>query len=426
VSAANLKVKGAGRVELGGDIAAAGTTVGLGTDSVTLAINAEKMRTNGLGVLTVNTGATLEVHGNNNNTLSDVGSVNDGTIITKNSIGKWAIDGGGQLKLLKAAKASISDGVLAAAAIHGRHTAWNAVRDHLISGYADDGNQGFLGQAPLEAYEILPPFAFRTAWVNYIGRADSYQNSYTGGKWNITSNGIQVGSDLYRTDKSQFGVLFGYEAAKAKEALDNIDADDIYVGLYASHIFCCGVDVRAILNYGWQDFTSNRYVGTANTAKYGANTLEVNLEAGKRIFFGNWSVRPVTAVDLYWNKLNAATETGTNAVAYDRSDFTQTFVRFGSDLRYEFGSFTFNSGVYYSWDTNNDELETRVSAAGLSSTLSGSKLGRSLLTFNVGGEYAFGAYKNFSIFGGFTGDAALDRDGDGFQSVGYVGGAWKW
>jgi hypothetical protein len=30
------------------------------------------------------------------------------------------------------------------------------------------------------------------------------------------------------------------------------------------------------------------------------------------------------------------------------------------------------------------------------------------------------------VFGGFTGNAVLDRDGDGFQSNGYVGLQYQW
>jgi hypothetical protein len=430
-----LEANEAGRVELGGSIAAGTTTV---SGDGTLAINAGSLAANALGTLTVVSGSTLEVNGNSSLTLSLATSTGDDEdIVTKNSVGKWAIVSG-QLTLQSADNASMSDGVLAAAAIHGRHTAWNAVRDHLISGYVNNGNQGFLGQAPCDPCGevsacnpcdpagLFAKSGLRTAWVNYVGRADSYQNAYNGGKWRISSDGVQVGSDLYRTKKSQFGVLFGYEGGRAAESLDTVETDDIYLGLYAVRVLRNGADVRAILNYGWQDFTSQRYVGTANTAKYDGNTLELNLEAGKRFFSGNWSVRPAAAFDLYWNQLDAVTETGSNATTYDKSDFTQAFVRFGSDLRYAKDRFTFNSGLYYAYDLNDDKLATRVSAVGLSSTLSGSKLGRSLLTFNVGGEYALGQKKTFAVFGGFTGDSALDRDGDGFQSVGYVGGAWKW
>ncbi|GHT22236.1 hypothetical protein FACS189419_04490 [Planctomycetales bacterium] len=103
---------------------------------------------------------------------------------------------------------------------HNKYTVWHAVQDHLISGTSRSGS-GYLGQSPCGKVTSYAPCgsilgtAARTAWVNYVGRSNSYFDTAFQSNWKIGTDGMQVGSDLYRTKKTQFGVLFGYEGGKA-------------------------------------------------------------------------------------------------------------------------------------------------------------------------------------------------------------------
>jgi len=58
-------------------------------------------------------------------------------------------------------------------------------------------------------------------------------------------------------------------------------------------------------------------------------------------------------------------------------------------------------------------------------TSDSTEMGRSLLTVNVGGEYTMGKNRGFTVFGGYDGQAVLDRNG-GFMHTGHVGGAVRW
>jgi hypothetical protein len=58
------------------------------------------------------------------------------------------------------------------------------------------------------------------------------------------------------------------------------------------------------------------------------------------------------------------------------------------------------------------------------SALVGNKLGRSVLSFNVGGSVA--VCNNMTLFGGYRGEAAPERAGRGYENIGYVGAAWRW
>jgi hypothetical protein len=79
-------------------------------------------------------------------------------------------------------------------------------------------------------------------------------------------DGIQVGTDLYRTQREQFGILFGYEGGNATVANDWVKADDLYVGIYGARVLRSGTDIRG-------------------------NTTEINLELGKHPRVGGRSRR---------------------------------------------------------------------------------------------------------------------------------------
>ena len=328
----------------------------------------------------------------------------------------------------KLQNANLNSEFLAAGMIHNRYTGYLMVRDKFISGNARYGN-GILGQAPCDEVGCDPcgpcgSFAgsgARTAWVNYVGRGDTYAD------WNLGSDGVQVGSDLYRTKRNQVGVIFGYEGGWANRTDARIDSKDTYGGFYAAHVLRNGADVRFLYNYGQQKFDMDRYNGIdLYRSDFKGRTQEINLELGKRLHDGAWSFRPFVAADFYLNRLNGTKEsstTGLMPLTYDRLNTTQAFLRFGFDTRYQTKRFTLNSGLSYAYDLKDDAYATGVHSGPYYATLRGAKVGRELLMFNVNGDYLLGKY--FSVFGGYDAQVVVDRHG-GYQHIGYVGGAFKW
>ena len=277
----------------------------------------------------------------------------------------------------------------------------------------------------------------RNAWVNYVGRSDAYRSSYelNDKNWKLKSDGVQAGSDLFRTPFGQLGMLFGYENGKTTNAANRVKMDDINFGFYATKILAGGADIRGVFAYGWQDYDMRR-LGLMNgiySSSFKGNTMEGNLELGKRFSAGAWSLRPVFAADVLNNKIRSATEKGLmpgdfdEGVIYNRLNLTQVFLRTGAELRYQVRYLTFNSGIYYAYDLNGKELTTRVRSVNhqeLYAPLVGTKLGRKLLTFNVGGEYWLS--HNVSVFGGYQGECVTDRADSKVHNTGYVGAGWRW
>jgi len=426
--------------------------VGSGTDNTTVTVD-----TVAVGEFNINDGATVVLNdltnssstgGNLAGTLVIAEEFNgdyDSNVYFDTNTGTISVTGGGiftditanivdnQLRIFGTLRSSanMSDGFLAALSMHNRYAAWNNVRDRLISG--GGYGSGYRGQAPCDpcgdACDPCDPVCgpvsgARSAWVNYTGRSDSYRSAFNAQDWKTSAEGVQAGTDLYRTNRTQFGVLFGYEGQRSYNAADRIKADDTSVGVYGTRVLRNGADVRGVFAYGWQDYDMTRdHFGTVHASSFKGHTSETTLELGKRYRIGAWSVRPAAAVDVFNNNLKAAQES--NGVAYGKASLTQTFFRFGTDLRYAAKRFTLNSGVYYAYDVHGQKLSTQVSQGSYAPiALYGTKLGRELLTFNLGGEYQVS--KNFLVFGGYDGQYAVDSANDAVQSIGYVGAGWKW
>ena len=338
--------------------------------------------------------------------------------------------------------ANMSDGFVGALTMHNKYAIWNAVRDRLISGsgYARNGYRGQAACDPCEAVGCNPcdPICgsgsgLRSAWVNYTGRGDTYRSSFAGfngQNWKLSMEGVQTGTDLYRTRSAQVGMLFAYEGGSMHNdstiGRDSIKADDTYVGVYGARVLRGGADIRGAFALGWQDYKMNRWAltdGNLYTSSFKGRTSETNLEIGKRFASGAWSLRPVLALDVYNNNLKGAAEAGAGnqGVTYNKTSLTQVFARSGSDLRYQSGRFTFNSGLYYAYDLHGQQLRAAMGSAG---RLSGSKLGRELLTLNVGGEYQL--CQSFAVFGGYEGQYTLDGASKSAQNIGTIGGIVKW
>ena len=465
LNATSIDVRGGGRVNLRGTIvsdnadnaitisegstlAIDGTQITLLSDTVTFHVGPDVGTSNG---------NTLEVFGEDatpgikDDIFVFFGAGTNNTLLSKAFATEWYVDGN---NLASRQQLRVNDSYLAAMSMHNGYAVWNAVRDKMISG---NGNavRGYRGQSSCDPCEMVfnpcdPCGTFggnsaRYAWVNYTGRNNTYQSAFNGQDWKTSMEGVQVGTDLFRTNRSQFGVIFGYEGGRSYNnyvnretgvdvnRTDRLWADDTYVGFYGAQVLRGGADVRVAAGFGWQDYTLNRWGTMAPTELYKSafkgRTTDVNLEMGKRFAAGAWSLRPVIAVDVMNNNLKDTTEThdgiGTEGIKYGKTSLTRVFVRTGSELRYQVRNFTFNSGLYYAYDMNDDVLKTDVThlASGVRSGLAGTNWGRSMLSLNVGGE--FKVTRNFGMFLGYEGEYMTDSTKTA-QNAAYVGGVWQW
>ena len=409
----NLSI--AGTLDVGGDAKFTGNgRADLGQVNVTGDTTIEKDTTVALdigkstfGSKEITGNGTLEVYGDN--ATASVGAIKftGGNFKNISIFTDWQWNGSDITYQKPLDQAHLSDGYLAAFTMHHRYTAWNMVRDRLVSG---NGNG-------------------KDLWFNYIGRNNTYHSSFNNRDWNTFVQGGQIGVDLLKTPRFQSGLLFGYEGGKSRNESDQLKATDFYFGLYGAHIFRCGVDARIVFAQGWQDYdldrTGNRSV--LYTSSFNGWTSEANFELGKRIGVGGWSLRPVLAADVYSNNLKGTQEAGSGneKIRYDKTNLTQVFLRTGTDFRHRTKDYTFNSGIYYAHDVHGAELRTIVSDENMNSApLVGTKMGKSLLMFNLGCEGELSS--NLFLFGGYTGEYVMDSAKDSLHSIASVGFFGKW
>lgn len=321
-----------------------------------------------------------------------------------------------------------NDNYLAASRIHHKYSAWNAAQEHLISGTTTSqcvSSCGYFGQACSSGFGTHA----RNAWVNYVGRDSRYQSSYTATDWKLTADGVQCGTDFVRTRKGQAGAVFGYEESTGTLSGDSLKGQDYYVGMYSTFVFSSGADLRTVFSYGWQNFDSQRR-GTDHgiyRMVFKGNTTELNVDLGARRHFGRWSSRPSLAVDWYMSQLGGGQETavGNDTLRYGKMEHSQLFFRFGTDLRYKCGPLTFDSGLFCSYDMLGDMLRSDVwTMRGGKEKLSGSQLGRSVVSYNLGGSWM--VTHRFTVFGGYRGEYIPESAGGSYVHVGTIGSSVRW
>jgi hypothetical protein len=252
-------------------------------------------------------------------------------------------------------QARINDGYLAAMRMHNSYAVWNAVRDRMISG--SDYCRFFRGQfcdpcgpvGPCDDVVCNPcdpcgTFGGRSRglfsgfsgnstqdiWVNYVGRSSTYESVFNKSDWKASMEGVQVGLDLWKNRRTQFGMMFGYEDGRSRNEADRISSDDHYIGLYGARVLRGGADVRMATGFGWQKFDMVRRGTRAFEQRYPqedfygssfkGRTTDFNVELGKRYSSGAWSLRPAMGLDVAQSKLRGATEVsldGYNPANYD-------------------------------------------------------------------------------------------------------------
>jgi len=446
-----LWIRGHGRAELGVVTLAEPTALfKIGDDNfhkTTVVVDGERMIKEGgnLGLVTIQRASRLEIHGETDKETS-LGVLDNGSnplqVVSRSLFTKWGVDDGNFIRALGLYdRVQANDNYLAAAMVHHTRTGWHAVRDHLISGAVRaQPRYGYYGQAQQRVHP-----ATRGAWVNYVGRSSYYESSFNGNTWDFTTNGVQLGTDLWQVRKHQLGVFFGHEKSKGSNLTggnlqDRLTARDHYIGLYGVTIYQGGTDLRTVFTYGWQDYSTDRNAanGELYQTVFKGNTAELNVELGRRYYFpdryGIVSLRPAVALDWYYNQLGGGVEVPTydpeatsQAIRYGKADISQFFLRFGADFRYEKRRSAVEAGLYYSYDLRGSDLWASASSVDtprLQSTLVSSQQGRSVFTFNLGGSYWL--CPNLTVFGGYRGEAVLDKAGRGYEHIGHVGGAWRW
>ncbi|MGL4942334.1 MAG: autotransporter domain-containing protein [Thermoguttaceae bacterium] len=281
-------------------------------------------------------------------------------------------------------------------------------------------------------------------WTNYVGRSTKLIAGGTraeiDGMSLITSNGVQFGADTVFGKRTIVGAMFSYERGLSVLNTSRMVGDNYSFGVYGSHLFSSGIDTLVLLGYGHQKYDSRRFdptflhengsQGKFMFANLSGNTFEMTLEGGRRFRMReNMWIRPAFAIDVYNNDVGKFTEAefgnGNGGLDFGSMSLTQAFVRGGGDIILKHNRLAMNGGFYLSHQLLESGVRvfstTKNAADGPNVGVSGSDLGRTKLTFNVGGAYALGAREALSLFGGYDCGYFSDRQGKPWGHNGVAG-----
>ncbi|MDR3108870.1 MAG: autotransporter outer membrane beta-barrel domain-containing protein [Planctomycetaceae bacterium] len=250
----------------------------------------------------------------------------------------------------------------------------------------------------------------KAAWVNYLGITDTAPAH----NYDIDTDGIQVGTDIYRTRDNQFGVTFAYSGTRANWSDDNNPGTPDYpnwtrtnnynLSFYGSHRFDNQSDLRVIVGNGWLDGRGCESFDP-NATYYGlsGSSFDTTLEYGKRFLAAkNVSFRPVLALDYHHYDLYN--------VSYDEAYF-----RIGTDYVTMLNYLAIKADIAYNVDIVGEAESTRIYGDGV---------GRQFTTLGLTTQYDL--RKNFALYASYSLDYFFDRNSRPCRGIGTVGFSWVW
>ena len=301
---------------------------------------------------------------------------------------------------------------------------------HLLSGQQTTG--GFLGQIDAcGPCGISCSSGGRSFWVDYLGRRNSLDftesanaGSVLANPFNLNSNGVQFGADLFRSNRTQFGVLFDYERFDTLYyGTVTLQSDNFSGGLYYAQVFDNKSDFRALAKFGG---ATHKMIGF--TKKVDSDAINATFEYGKRLFpVQNVSWRPYVALDINYAYLGADSVAG---MEWRNTKLMQTYVRIGTDLVVQIKRFTVKADISYSVDLVSGRLDVdnrSVQPPGTPWTAwdrDHLHIGRQIASVGLTGQYDFN--RRNAVFASFGLDAFFDRDSRPYQSVVTAGFSTVW
>jgi uncharacterized protein with beta-barrel porin domain len=249
------------------------------------------------------------------------------------------------------------------------------------------------------------------AWVNYLGITDEVPGSTV----DINTDGIQIGTDIYRTKDNQFGVTFAYTGTKAYDDgyLKHTNTNGYNLSLYGAHRFSNQADLRLIVNSGWLDGNNKDPDGVEDNHNFSGDSFDTTLEYGKRFFVAkNVSFRPAVALDYHYYDIDNV------------FPFSETYFRIGTDYVTMLKHLSLKMDVSYSIDLNGEPRLADIGGGDINPMSSSDELGRQFTTLGLTAQYDL--RKNFALYASYSLDYFFDRNGRPCRGIGTVGLSWVW
>ncbi|UQZ91386.1 hypothetical protein C4J81_18990 (plasmid) [Deltaproteobacteria bacterium Smac51] len=237
-----------------------------------------------------------------------------------------------------------------------------------------------------------------TPSFSYTSVDDDYSQGYGG--FDVKTAGVTMGLDYQFTDSFRAGLFAGYTGGELDGDYQDIDSDDMQVGLYAQATLPAGFTLNLGAAYGWQSFDADRDVRLGLTdynqkikSSFDGNTVSAALELNKIFNFeGDWHLRPGIGYTYVGTELDAYREKSSAAAKYslaqevEETDFDLHLFKVGTDIGWTSETASVVGRLYYVGNAGDTDVDTKASfraAPNAPFTIKGAEYDRSMANLGV-------------------------------------------
>ncbi|WP_414899591.1 autotransporter domain-containing protein [Sphingomonas flavalba] len=242
-----------------------------------------------------------------------------------------------------------------------------------------------------------------TPWLALLGQSGRHNADGNAARLSSHAWGIAGGVDLVNatigdSGSARLGLAAGYLDGRATVAArrSSVDYDSSFIGAYLA-LAHGGIQLSNAFSIGWHDLDSQRQVSIGaldRTARASRDARSVGYSAALRydLPVGALRLSPLATLDIANIRLNAAQETGANALALNlrKENFTAASVGAGAELGFGSGASPVSASVRLLYDHRIGDALPRQRALFTSSSAQHTVLGPRLRDGGISAGAALG------------------------------------
>ena len=253
----------------------------------------------------------------------------------------------------------------------------------------------------------------KAVWATPYHSETDYRSDGNAGEYSTRSTGFLAGINRQLDQTTVFGVFFGYGRPELSQGYDEVEMDDLIIGLQAGTMITSKLELKAMVTGGFQSYSMRRYMdpklmgafgSPILTSDYDGNTVFASIELARPIYLNTGVVlRPVVAFESENVWQDGFSEQGDSiyALEFEKVHNDRTFVRTGISGEFGAGNFNLLGRVFYSHQLGGTAFSqgaARFNDGGNAfQRVRGVDLERNFLTFGAGGNFYLNPRKTQTV-----------------------------
>jgi len=214
-------------------------------------------------------------------------------------------------------------------------------------------------------------------------------------KIDIDTESLAVGFDkkLNNNDLLGFAVQYGQSDTDVGSNGSGIDSKNYNLSVYRTRPLEDDNFIEGLIGIGFlENDITRKSDGNTTTGSRKGNQLYGSVNYGKTIDKGDFNLTPTARVDLGYTELDAYSETGTNALSYDKqtveSGLASVGLAFDNIVKFENSSLKPFGSIEYGYDfSNSSDTKMNYVGSATSFTVKQSDTSNYLLSSEIGFEF---------------------------------------